>query len=500
MATDTSTKRTRKKASKEVTTKAISVPVNPAYSVPTAKASATFQLFREYWDTYDNLDPEAFDKMLNKFGNSTTWTYIAIKRISDAVSQIPFQLQKISTGQIIKNYDKGIIGLFEAPNPYQRRVDFIEAITTSLELTGNAYIELVRGPRGVPVEMYVLNPGRITIIPSKKDYVAGYAFSVNGRTILFAKDDIVHIKYHHPNNDYYGFSPLTAARIPIEVDRAANEWNHNFLLNGAWPVGALETENDVDELEIKRIHRQLKATVQRGKDQAGRLLVLTGGLKYNKLSITPKDADWMSARHLSRDEILAIFGVPFAVAGLFSSEQTTARSAGVEQQIKQFYRTTIFPKVEKIIGAFNRQIIPLFRDDVNIVPNYRSVPALQEEVDQELTRGMALRALVGAGLSLNKALARLYPDIEPEPWGDVAWMNQAMLPVSGPDAPIPPVNPNQKPTGNPNNANDQQGQSNQDQAPAKQLLIEERRGLISELFLDMPDEWDRIKARVDPSK
>lgn len=507
MTTDTSTKRTRKKSTKASTSRALSVPINPYQMVPRAKASATFQMFREYWDTYDNLDPEPFDKMLNKFGTSTTWTYIAIKRISDAVSQIPFQLQNTVTGQIIKAYDKGIIGLFEMPNPYQRRVDFIEAIIISLELTGNAFIELVRDPKGRPIEMYCLNPSRMTIIPSKTDYVAGYAFSVNGRSILFPRDGIVHIKYHHPNNDFYGFSPLTAARIPIEVDGSANEWNHNFLLNGAWPVGALETDNDVDELEIKRIHKQLKQTVQRGKDQAGRLLVLTGGLKYNKLSISPKDADWMSARQLSRDEILAIFGVPYAVAGLFSTEQTTARSAGVELQIKQFYRTTIFPKVEKIMGAFNRQVIPLLRPGVNLIPNYRSVPALQEEVDQELTRAMALRALVGAGLSLNKALGRLYPDVEPEAWGDVAWMNQAMLPVEGPDAPIPPVNPN-KPqigdpnnpgssTNNPNNANDQQGQANQDAAPpGKQLLIEERGKLLDEIFGHSSEEWDRIRARL----
>lgn len=498
-------KTTRKK--KETTALVpISVPINPYEGMQKTKASATFQLFKDYWQTLDNLDNETFDKMLNKFGTSTTWVYIAVKRISDAVSQIPFQLKKTSTGQIIKTYDMGIISFFEAPNPWQRRVDFIEALICSLELTGNAYIELVRNKAGKPIEMYVLNPSRVTIIPSKKDYIAGYAFSVNGRTILFSTEDIVHIKYHHPSNDYYGFSPLTAARVPIEVDKAANEWNHNFLVSGAWPVGALETDNDVDEIEIRRIHRQLKQTVQRGKDQAGRLLVLTGGLKYNKLSIMPKDADWLSGRHTSRDEILAIFGVPFAVAGLFSAEQTTARSAGVEQQIKQFYRTTIFQKVEKIMGAFNRSILPFFRTDAELVPNYRSVPALQEEVDQELTRALTLRALVGAGLSLNKGLARLYPDIEPEDWGDVAWMNQAMLPVSSSEAPTPPAKPNANPPGNqppdgttpttipPTKNPDASAPSN---APLKQLLLEESGSVVEEIFGEDSEEWEFIKERLN---
>jgi len=111
-----------------------------------------------------------------------------------------------------------------------------------------------------------------------------------------------------------------------------------ILNHGSWPAGSIETENDLEDSEIKRLQRQIKTTMQVGKDQAGRVLLLTGGMKYNKLGLTPKDTEWMDGRRMSRDEILAIFGVPYAVAGLFSTEQTTARSAGVELQIKQFYR------------------------------------------------------------------------------------------------------------------------------------------------------------------
>jgi len=429
-----------KKAVKEKSNTEIIIP-NPYSGMATVKESATFQLFREYWDSTNNTDPEGMDKLLNKFGNSTTWVYIAVKRISDAMAQIPWQVVRQVGGrdQVVRTYDKGILQLLTKPNPYQTWFDFIEDMVTDLELTGNAFIELVSDARDRPFEMYALNPARITIVPDKKKYVAGYVYAVNGRKIGFDYDDIIHIKYNHPNNDYYGFSPLTAARIAIDLDMTSSEWNQRFLNHGSWPAGSIETENDLEDSEIKRLQRQIKTTMQVGKDQAGRVLLLTGGMKYNKLGLTPKDTEWMDGRRMSRDEILAIFGVPYAVAGLFSTEQTTARSAGVELQIKQFYRTTIFSKVEKIFGTFNRALIPRFREDVKLVPNYRSIPALQEEVDQEFTRAQALEKLVSAGLSLNKALQRLYPDVDPEPWGDIAWLSQSLVPISGPEAYEPEI-------------------------------------------------------------
>lgn len=464
--------------SKEV---AVIAAKNPYAEEPVStKSSQTFELFRDSWFGYKyDGGQEPIDELVKKFGESSTWVYIAIKRIADAVAQIPLMIMSGTSDKpsVIRGYDKGLAALLNRPNPWQSWFDFAEALMVSLELTGNGFIELVYDENtNKPYEMYLLNPARMTVIPKPKAYIAGYVYSVNGKSIPFAPEEIIHIKYHHPNNDYYGFSPMTAARISIDVDQSSLEWNQNFLLRGAWPAGALETEGDIADDELKRLQRQVRLTMQRGKDQAGRILVLSGGLKYHQLGITPKDAEWMSARRMSRDEILAIFGVPFAVAGLFSTEQTTARSAGVEQQIKQFYRTTIFSKVEKVLGALNRQLVPLFRNGIVVTPNYRSIPALQEEVDQELTRSMALRTLVSAGLSLNKALARLYPDIESEAWGDVAWMNQSQVPIDSPQSNVPSNNTLSNPT-----PTDQLPDPN---APAKALFEED------------VDSWERICQRV----
>src|SRR5438552_274888 len=135
---------------------------NPYSEMDQAKASASFQLFRDLLGTRDNLDHEGMEQLLKKFGTNTSWIYIAVKKISDALAQIPFQIldrtRMDQPNPVVTSYDRGLNDLMRQPNPFQRRFDFMEALSISLELTGNAFCELVRDKNGLPFEMYVLNP------------------------------------------------------------------------------------------------------------------------------------------------------------------------------------------------------------------------------------------------------------------------------------------------------------------------------------------------------
>lgn len=411
--------------------------------------SATFQLFQESLFNLDSSQ-ESYDKLLDKYGGSSTWVYIAVNRIATSAAQIPVHVinreREGMPNAIVRSYDFGLRQLIDRPNPYQSQMEFIEACMTSLELTGNLFVEkVVANGSGRPVQLYVLNPSRITIVPDTKKLVRGYIYSVNGKYIGFGPDEIIHVKYTHPSNDYYGLSPLTAAKLSIDVDQAAIEWNRTYLLKGGWPGGAIETDADLDKATIARLKREIRGSLNVGKSRAGQILLLTGGLRFNRLTSTPKEMDWLDARRFSRDEILAIFGVPFAVAGLFSTEQTTARSAGVEQQIRQFYRGTVCARLKRLLDAFNRSLVPAFSPRFKLVPDLRSVPALADDVNTELIRAQAARTLVEAGFPLNQVMARFYPEMEPVPWGDVAFMPQNVVAVSGPFNPLvqaPPQNGN----------------------------------------------------------
>lgn len=422
---------------------------NP-YQEVAKKTSATFQLFRDDFVRFHSDDTqEPFERLLKKYGSSTTWIYVAVSRIASAAAQIPVQLiYKDREGQpnsVVRVYDRGLRRLLDQPNPYQSWMEFIETCSTSLSLTGNLFIEKVDiSGNERPEEWYALNPGRITIVGTPKTYIQGYSYTVNGKSIALPLDKVLHVKYTHPYNDYYGLAPLTAARLAIEMDRSAMEWNRTFLLKGGWPGGAIESPESLGEDEQRRLKREIKSALSQGKDTAGRILLLTNGLKYNPIAINPKDADWADSRRMCRDEILSIYGVPYAVASLFSTEQTTARSAGVEQQIKQFYRGTVCAHLKRLLDAFNRDIVPAFSDNFKLVPDLRGVPALADDVETELKRAQTASTLIRVGFPINQVLARMYPDMQPVPWGDVYFINQASVAVNGPFNPVV-----QEPSGKP---------------------------------------------------
>jgi hypothetical protein len=152
---------------------------------------------------------------------------------------------------------------------------------------------------------------------------------------------------------------------------------------------------------------------------------------------------------MSRDEILAIFGVPFALAGLYSTEQTTARSAGVMQQIRTFYHLTVLSKIKKYKEALNRELVPLFNPRYQLHCDFRSIPALADDLNRELLRAQIFRTLVNTGWSLNAALDELYPHMSHFPWGDVYWTNQAMVGISGSQNPALVLQPPGQPIEDP---------------------------------------------------
>ena len=446
MASTTRGRSTRRSTSpSRAKTTAVAVPANPYAELQQIKASQSFQAFQEGFESI-GVGPdrqENFERLLHKFTASSTWVYVAVTRISQSLAQIPLQIiqkDRLGTPDAVlrdQNPARGLRSLLQNPNPWQSRYDFMEGLGVSLELTGNAFIEKAEMVGSRPKELYVLDPSAMTIVPDRRKRVKKYILTVNARRIEYQPEEIIHVRYPNPMNQHWGLSPLTAARIAIDIDRGALEWNQNFMNRGGWPAGTITSEATPAKDEIRRIRSEIRAYANSGKRGAARILFLTGGLKYSAIAVTPKDMDWLSARRFSRDEILAIYNVPFAIAGLFSTEQTTARSAGVREQIRNFYRFNILPKMDgKVLGALNRELVPAFSTNLIIRADVRGVPVLQEDLQQDLLRSQVFRNLVSAGWSVNMALAEVYPHVPRVPWGDVWWANSAMVPIEGPENPV----------------------------------------------------------------
>ena len=92
-----------------------------------------------------------------------------------------------------------------------------------------------------------------------------------------------------------------------------------------------------------------------GAAQAGTKL-MPFGFKYQRISISPDEAQFIQTRAFQAEEICRIFNVPTALVQLPS--QTTYNN--VEQQNLMFARHTIVPWTQRIEQEIDRKLIPSF--------------------------------------------------------------------------------------------------------------------------------------------
>src|SRR3546814_16296958 len=106
---------------------------------------------------------------------------------------------------------------------------------------------------------------------------------------------LLHLKSMHPLDHHSGLGCLGAAAQAIAVHNAAGQWHKALLENAARPSGALvydpgEPGASLSPEQFARLKEEMAAGFQ-GAANAGRPMLLEGGLKWHSLSLPPADID-----------------------------------------------------------------------------------------------------------------------------------------------------------------------------------------------------------------
>ncbi|MEO1649069.1 MAG: phage portal protein [Pseudomonadota bacterium] len=259
----------------------------------------------------------------------------------------------------------------------------IETLAAHLLLHGNGYVQIVKDAAGAPIELYALRPDRIRILTDDKGWPCAADYSVAGdkRRIAFEDEDgwpnLIQIKAMHPLEDHYGASALAAAHQAVKVHNAASAWNRTLLDNAARPSGALVYEaGDGAGLttdQFERLKSEL-ASAFSGPINAGRPLLLDGGLKWQSLALSPADMDFAALKSAAAREIALAFGVPPMLLGLpGDNTYSNYREAN-----RALWRLTLLPLTAKLLAALQEGLSPWF-SDAGLSVDLDRVPALSED-------------------------------------------------------------------------------------------------------------------------
>ncbi len=180
----------------------------------------------------------------------------------------------------------------------------------------------------------------------------------------------MHLTLFNPLDDHYGLGALEAAAVAIDTHNAAAAWNKALLDNAARPSGALVYAGPdgavLSDSQYERLKRELETTYQ-GSANAGRPLLLEGGLDWKAMSLSPKDMDFMEAKHTAAREIALAFGVPPMLLGI-PGDNTYAN---YQEANRAFWRHTVLPLANRIASALAQWLGPAFGAGVTLVDRTR---------------------------------------------------------------------------------------------------------------------------------
>ncbi len=165
--------------------------------------------------------------------------YRCVRLIAEATASIPWLLYEGSA----EIDEHPLLKLLAQPNRRQAGADFRETLAGYLLVSGNAYVEAV-AVDGEVRELHTLRPDRMKVVPGNDGWPEAYEYTVAGRTVRFTAPDgglspILHLALFHPLDDHYGFAPIEAAAVALDLHNAAGAWNKALLDNSARPSGAL---------------------------------------------------------------------------------------------------------------------------------------------------------------------------------------------------------------------------------------------------------------------
>lgn len=331
------------------------------------------------------------------------WVYIAINRIAEAGALVPLHVFRLKGEARVGIESHPLERLFSNPNPLTSRFELFEQTLGALELNGNAYWFLAGDALGKPREIWSLRPDRVTIVPDETRVVGGYLYQIDGQFMPLDAIEVIHFRRWHPANDYYGLSPLAAARSAILSDKHMADWNRNtFGKDHGVPAGIVSIPEFITDTDFERIKREWRNNY--GGAQRKTAFLRGGAIAWQNIGLNHSDLDFLQGRKAQRDEILNIFGIPVGLV----SENATEANAKVAERL--FIERTLYPKLVRLAQKISQELLPFYGGD--LIAEYDDIrPTDTQARLDEIRAAYPL-------LSINELRANYY-QLPPVAWGDV---------------------------------------------------------------------------------
>ncbi len=355
-----------------------------------------------------------------------SWLYACVSLIGHTIAGVtPVVYQR--RGQDWKEApDHKLSVLLDYVNPEASWEQFAYLLAVDLELTGNTYTHLARGKTTKEVrELWRVNPSLMHIVPDKEGKIDHYLFKAGNdpKGIRFEADEIVHLQYPNPNDDWKGLGATGPAKDAAEADSYTIASNTSLVKSGAQPRGVMTLPEGTTKDQAQGLLEAWDKNYSGGN--AHRTAFLPIG-QWTPLEFSPRDMQYEIFRKMNREEICAVFKVPPGMVGILDY----ANYANLREQRKIFWEDCIIPKLRLIEGGLNEFLSPQFGSDVQIRFDLSGVEALRDDIAEKVT--VAVQATGAKFWTPNEAreFVGRFPTPLPDGVGNVIWGTFNEMPLA----------------------------------------------------------------------
>ena len=266
-----------------------------------------------------------------------------VEVLSNSMAVLPVFVMNERTKERVPDHRLGPV-LWGRPNEAMTSFDYQRLMMCNEILRGNAYAWIYRDPgSGHPRELIPLPPDYVTIQVDQSGHV-WYLFQhpTTGQVTRLRSDDVLHYKAYSEDG-LEGISVLRRASLTLNTAQAAQQYENSTWRSGGQPSGILTTDSDLgDFVEVvqpdgskvrvdpKEQLRKSWESVHRGPGNAFRIAVLDLGLKYQPISMTNSDAQFVESNEIRVADICRFFGVPLHLAYAGKQSYASNEQNGIE--------------------------------------------------------------------------------------------------------------------------------------------------------------------------
>ncbi|MDP3911916.1 MAG: phage portal protein, partial [Gemmatimonadales bacterium] len=240
--------------------------------------------------------------------------------------------------------------LHDTPNAWQTSFEFRETLVVHLALRGNAYAQIVPGPRGFADQLVPQHPDRVTVNQLGDGKLLYKVTGRDGVSRPVPQDEMIHVR-GLSTRGVLGLSVVSCAAQSIGISLAGDRQAAATFANGARPGLVLKHKGTLTPEGRKNLEESWKANYS--GDKAGGVAVLEEGVEPEQISLTWKDAQFLESRQFQIGEIARWFRMPPHMIG----DLARATFSNIEQQSLEFVTYTMLPYFVRAEQAFTRDLI-----------------------------------------------------------------------------------------------------------------------------------------------